>query len=573
MTVTKEMLNSTPFRYAESVLNGEIVTGKYVKLACQRFFDWIESAEADGFHLNHKRAMKFVNFYSAALNHTKGKMAGKPFVLTPFQQFSIYNIFGWLDSEGKRRINTVYDKRAKKNGKSAEMAGLGLACMAIDKESEAEIYVGATKEEQAKICWTQAKNFIDSPVANPILKALGFRAKQREIIFKGSTMKPLGGDSKTQDGINSHVSIIDEYHAHRDDSVKENLESSSVQRTQPITYHITTAGTNISSVCKAYEDTVKEILEGIKKDDHLFAMIHDLDEGDDWEDESVWQKANPLLGQGLSIDNIRKEFIKAINQPSKAANFKTKHLNMWVDAPEVWIPLEVWNKNQVSEIPLGKFKEHGSIAAVDLSTTTDLTAEIHLSEPDENDCRYILPFFFCPKDTIEARSKEDRVPYRAWRDAGYLTATPGNTVDYDVLIDNISSQYYELNTKVIEFDKWNASQVMNTLMEKGFEVAEFSQAISNISFPTKQFEKLVYDGKILHDGNPILKWMLTGCQLYRDPNDNIKVHKGRSHSGPKRVDGIIATIMALGGSLTEEKPSESKYNTLDVDEYLKNQNK
>jgi phage terminase large subunit-like protein len=180
--------------------------------------------------------------------------------------------------------------------------------MSFEMEAEAEIYIGATKEDQAKICWAAAKNFIESPHANPALKQLGFTCKQKEIDNSNtmSFLRPLGGDSKTQDGINSHLSIIDEYHAHATDGVKENLESSSVQRRQPITWHITTAGTNIASVCKAYEDTCKEVLDGIKSDDHLWIMIHDLDEGDDWEDESNWYKANPLLGQGLEIDSLRK---------------------------------------------------------------------------------------------------------------------------------------------------------------------------------------------------------------------------------------------------------------------------
>ena len=110
---------------------------------------------------------------------------------------------------------------------------------------------------------------------------------------------------------------------------------------------------------------------------------------------------------------------------------------------------------------------------------------------------------------------------------------------------------------------------MNNLMEKGLEVSEFSQSIANISYPTKQFEKLVYDGKLKHDGNIILKWMLSGCVIYEDANENKKVHKGKSHAGNKRVDGIVAAIMALGGSLTVEEPQESKYNDMDVDEYLK----
>lgn len=562
MKLTKEMLSSPAFQYAEAVHKGTIKTGNRIKLAVDRFYRFIKEADDKGFHLDHDKGMRAINFFPNFLNHTTGKMAGQRFFLAPFQAFTIYNLFAWVDSTtGARRFNTVYDKRAKKNGKTAEMAGLALYCMSFDMEMGAQIYVGATKEDQAKICWNQARMFIESPVANPRLRDMGFRCLQREIKFSRtqSVMMPLGGDSKTQDGVNAHVSVIDEYHAHKDDSVKENLESSSVSRRQPITYHITTAGTNLQSVCKNYEDAVIEVLEGRNEDDHLWIMIHDLDEGDDWEDMDNWYKANPLVGFGLDVDNIEKEYIKARNQPSKIPNFKTKHLNMWVDAPTIWIPNEVWMKNKVDEIPMEKFEQFGAYGALDLSTTTDITAFIALSEPDEYGDRYIKPYFFCPADTIEHRSKEDRVPYRYWADAGWLIATPGNVVDYEYVKDTIRSNYKPLNIERIEADKWNCEQMAQELIEEGMEVSYFSQAIGVISFPTKQFEKLVYEGKMKHDGNPILQWMLSGCIIYQDANDNIKVHKGQSNKGGKRIDGIVGIIMALGGSLSVEEDTGGKY--------------
>jgi phage terminase large subunit-like protein len=370
----------------------------------------------------------------------------------------------------------------------------------------------------------------------------------------------LGGDSKTQDGINAHLAIIDEYHAHATDGVKENLESSSVQRSQPLTWHITTAGTNIASVCKNYEDSVIEVLEGRKKDNRLWIMIHDIDEGDDWQNEKVWFKANPLLGQGLEIENIRVEFQKAVNQPSKIPNFKTKHLNMWVDAPTIWIPNEIWLRNKVDFDYSDKFRKFGSYFALDLSTTTDITAFVGISEPDENEERFIKAFFFCPKDTIERRSKEDRVPYQYWVDAGFMIATPGEVVDYNIIEDKVNQSYSEFNINRTEVDKWNATAIVTNLIERGLNVSYFSQAISNMSFPTKMFEKLVYEGKLKHDGNPILSWMLSGCIVIADANENIKIHKGNSNKHGKRVDGIIAGIMALGGSLSpKEETNESYY--------------
>lgn len=569
MEPTQKQLNSVPFQYANGVRTGKIIVGKRIKQAVERFYSWVENAEIDGFILDHEKGMRILSFYPTFLNHTIGKLAGKPFVLAPFQQFTMYNIFGWINATtGFRRINTVYDKRAKKNGKTAEMAGLALYALSFDLEMEAQVYVGATKEEQARICWKQAKMYIESPVANPALRKMGFYCLQKIIGFKntGSTMMPLGGDSKTQDGINCHVGIIDEYHAHKDDSVKENLESSTVQRAQPLIYQITTAGANVQSACKNYEDSVIEVLEGRNIDHSLWIMIHDIDQEDletpeSWENKDLWIKANPLLGNGLALEGIEKEFVKALNQPSKIRNFKTKNLNMWVDQQFSWIYNEDWMKNKVDEIPMDKFTKYGAYAGLDLSTTTDLSAYAILSEPDENMDRYLKIWLFCPKDTIEKRSKEDRVPYQYWADQGYIIATPGNVIDYFVISDIIKSTFHEHKVIRLEYDRYNATQLIQELQEDGLNVSEFSQAIGTISAPTKEFEKLVYSGKIKHDGNPALSWMLASCVIYADANDNLKVHKGRSGANGRRVDGIIATINALGGSMsTPEETNESIYN-------------
>lgn len=572
MNIPKEIKSTIPFQYAEDVASGKIITGKYVKLAVDRFYSWIENAETKGYILDHANGMHVIDFFVEFLEHTKGQKAGDSFVLSPYQQFTLYNIFAWKKENKKgelvRVIKTIYEKVARKNGKTAVLAGLGLYCQAFDDEEAPEIYVGATKEAQAKVLWEQAYQYVFK--CNK-LRRIGFKNTQREIRFNRNlgTFRFLGGDSKTLDGLNPSVAIIDEYHAHKDDGVREVLESAMGARKQPLMYIITTAGFNVASVCKHYEDVCKEILDQLKEDNSTLIMIHEPDEGDNWEEDNTWIKANPNIGESINIDYLKTEYTKAVNQPSKAPNFKTKHVNLWVDAPSVWIPMKIWNKNKVDSIPIEKFKKFGSFRAIDLSTTTDITADIILSEPDEDGCRYIKPYFYCPADTIDKRSKEDRVPYRYWRDQGYITATPGNTIDYTYLEDSVLATYHDHNVKRIEMDQWNASQVANNLTEKGLDVSFFSQQIATISFPTKQFEKLVYEGKIKHDGNPVLTWMLSGCIIYRDANENIKVHKGQSHSGTKRVDGIIACIMALGGSLTGETESnKSQYNDPDVEVFI-----
>ena len=571
MQITPQMKSSVPFQYAQDVLDEKLVTGQWIKLAAQRFFDWIDTADQDGYTLDHNQGMFAINFFPKFLTHTKGPMAKTktPFELSPYQQFTIYNIFAWVNVETKlRRINFIYEAVARKNGKTTQLAGLGLYCQALDGEEGPEIYVGATKEAQAKTLWEQAFSFVEKSL---LLRTLGFRNTQREIRFSHTSgvFRFLGGDSKTLDGLNPSLALVDEYHAHKDDSVREVLESAMGARDNPLVYIITTAGFNLKSACKLAEDSYKDILLGLNVDNHTLIMIHQMDAEDDWEDENNWEKANPnVLYNSTLMDFMRREFIKAKNQPSKIPNFKTKSLNMWVDGNNVWIPSDIWKQNDINfgrdkkleklEVDINKFKKFGSYAGLDLSTTTDITAFVIISEPDEENNRFIKPFLFCPEDTIDKRSKEDQVPYRYWRDAGYLYATPGNVVDYDVIEDYIYKNYNQFGVKRIERDRWNSNSIINHLVEQGYEVSDFSQTISNFSHPTKMFEKLVFEGKIKHDGNPVMEWMLSGCVTIEDHNENIRISKGKSHANGKRIDGIIAAIMALGGSLSP-KEEQSKY--------------
>ena len=569
MLPTPEMLQSIPFQYANDVRDGKIVCGQYIKLAVERFFSWIETAEQDGYILDHKKGMHIINWIPKYCQHTKGPLAKLrlPFELSPYQQFTVYNIFAWINAEtGLRRINFVYEAVARKNGKTTQLAAIGLYCESMDNEEGPEIYVGATKEAQAKTLWEQAFAFVKKSLK---LRTLGFKNTQREIRFSYTTgvFRFLGGDSKTLDGLNPSVALIDEYHAHKDDGVREVLESAMGARDNPLVYIITTAGFNLKSACKLAEDSYKDTLKGLNKDDHTLIMIHQLDEDDDWENEANWEKANPNMQYNTTLlDFMRREYIKATNQPSKIPNFKTKSLNMWVDADNVWVPSDVWKKNDINyinntknqEVPLEKFVKFGSYAGLDLSTTTDITAFSILSEPDDEGFLYLKVFLFCPEDTIDKRSKEDKVPYRYWCDNGWLIATPGNVVDYDVVEDYVKHNYKKYNVQRIERDRWNSNSIVNHLVDEGYNVSDFSQTITTFSHPTKMFEKSVYEGKIIHEGSPVLEWMLSGCVTIVDNNENIRISKGKSQANGKRIDGIIASIMALGGILSP-KEDQGKY--------------
>jgi len=574
MGIPDDIKDSIPMKYACDVRDGKILVGRKIKLAVDRFFKLLKKADTHGYWIDSKKGFAVIKFFENILTHTKGRKHNKkPFLLSPFQQFTLFWAFAWQTKnefgEPIRLIKNVYEKLAKKNGKTAVMAGVLLFCLAFDGEPGAEVYIGATKEEQAKLCFDQAAAFVN---ASPLLQKLGYQVLRSKIYFNNSETfaRALGGDSKTQDGINSHVSIIDEYHAHRDDSVKENLESSSAARLQAITWTITTAGTEIHGVCKAFEDSCVDILEDVAEDDTFLIMIHDLDEGDDWNDSTTWHKANPNLGTTVSMGFLKSEYLKAKNQPSKAPNFKTKHLNMWVDAPSVWIPSEYWDKCQ-TPIKEENFAKFGNCSGLDLSTTTDITAYAMISQPDNEGWRDLKVWCFCPKDTIDKRSREDKVPYRDWSEKlrenpehdkdFYLIATPGNMVDYDIVANLIARQYFKHKTEWVEYDRKFSAGLVNIFTAQDIDMSPFTQTISNYTTPTKEFERAIMSSKIRVGKNPLLKWMLSGCVAIYDTNENVRLDKSKS---TRRIDGIIASIMALAGTLTPRESKESKYNSMKI---------
>lgn len=589
MDLPDSILSSVPFQYAKSVKDGSIITGNLIKSAVDRFYKLIEDADDKGYRLNHSLGIHVIDFFTEFLCHTKGQKAKnrEAFYLSPYQQFTLYNILAWQkknqSGEWVRLISTVYEKVARKNGKTAQLSGLGLYLQSFDDEPGAEIYVGATKEMQAKILWEQAYQFVFKSLP---LRKIGFKNTQREIRFSqnntNGVFRFLGSDSKTLDGLNPSASLLDEYHSHKDDSVREVLESAMGARQQPLLYIITTAGFNKSGVCKEYEDVCKDIVRGIKQEDSTFVMIHDLDESDDWEDEENWVKANPNLGESVQLDYLRKEYTKAKNQPSKVANFKTKHLNLWVDSAEVRVPDEIWMQNAAKPI-LSNFEKYGCAGGMDLSSTTDLSAYVLVSNPDENGFVDMLPFLFCPEDIVRKRSKEDSVPYAYWKDVNLLdyleyspedlkkhkylvnqkilTATPGNQIDYDYIENTILQTYWLHKVSGVDFDKYKSTELVQKLLKQDVNMHVFPQTINYYSFPTQEFERLLYTGKIRHGGHPILRWCMANVAVKFGINEDVRYIK---EDAKKRIDPIQAAVMALAGNLTrEDENNDSQYNDLD----------
>lgn len=533
--------------YAEQVRSGEILVCEYVRLAVERYYADLDRALDKGRYFDKKAAMRAIHFIEK-LKHTKGEWAGQRFRLEPWQQFVLWNIFGWKKADGTRRFRYAYIEIARKNGKTALSAGIGLYMLFADGESRPEVYSAATVKDQAKICFSDAveivkatdlKNYL-TPYRNSIVYEL-----------KGGTMKPLSSDYGTHDGLNPSCGIIDEFHAHKDSGMFDVIKSAFGARRQPLMFIITTAGFDKSGVCYAYRENVIKVLRGVNEDDSLFGIIYTLDDKSEWDDPKMWIKANPNLGVSLSADYLADQVKDAKNRPEAVRNVMTKNVDLWVDAERTWILDDVWLKCIGTTDP-ADLKGCACWGGLDLSNVSDITAYVLLFH--ENDRFQLLPYFWIPEEKMLEKVRKENINYDKWVATGYVTVTPGNVIDYDFVKADILRIVADYDLRTSAYDRWNSSQTIIDLQNEGMECNPFGQGYGSMSAPTKEFEKLVLTGKIEHFGNPVLRWMLASTLVKTDPAGNIKPDKEKS---TQKIDGIVAAIMALGEWMTAQADDES----------------
>jgi phage terminase large subunit-like protein len=563
------MLDSVGHTYALDVITGKIPAAKYVAKACQRYLTDLDTAEERGLEFRPKTAQAYITFFQRAIRHTVGEWDGKPFDPLPWQQFILWNLYGWFREDGTRRFNYAYITVARKNGKTTLMAGCALAALFFDQEKAAEVYFAATKKDQAKIGFDEAQRMVS--ISPQLRKHL--RAGKHDI--KAPTLSArctyLSSERDTLDGLNIHFAGIDEYHAHPTDGVANVLRSGMQARRNPLHLTITTAGFNRESPCYEMQKTCKEILDGVKHDDAQFALIYELDEDDDWTDSSTWIKANPSLGVALRQQLLESQLQQAINLGgSREVEFKTKHLNKWVTASKTWIQDEIWSANERQEDLTGRICWGG----LDLASVSDMTALV-MVYPD-GDGYHVRGHYFMPSDTID--NILDRDPshiYRTFLDLPNFHITDGNVTDYAAIRRLVSgvmnrpdgqevdatSLMHNYQVEKIAFDRYNSTQIAIDLVDDGVPLTPFGQGFVSMSSPTKQLEVLVRTGKVWHDGDPVLRWALGNVELKMDPAGNIKADKQKSGG---KIDPIVAMVMGIGEHMKTPQEVEQNFDIISL---------
>lgn len=529
-------------QYAEDVVSGKILSCRWVKLACQRFLDDIKSPD---YYLDEQKYKTVVTFMGV-LKHYASGAAGKPFILEPWEDFIIMNIFClYKKSNNKRKYRSAHISVARKNGKTTLAAALALYGLVADGEAAASVIMAANSREQAHIDYDTAAAFARQ--LDPRRKNLKVLRNEIKFPKNNSSLKVISADASTGDGLNPSLVILDELHEAVDGKMFDVLRSGQGFRDQPLIMSITTAGYRLGGFCNQYEDYCKEVLSGVKEDESLFALIYTLDDGDDWTDKTLYLKSNPNLGKSLNEDWLYGEVEKAKNSSTLETGVRTKNLNQWVSSSVVWIP-EFYIRRCLKKLELGDFVGKNNFLVYigfDLAAVSDLTCVTFLFIDPETEEYFFKNFYYLPKSALDGKFNSEL--YKMWGRKGYLILTEGDSTDYNYVKNQILFWYDKLDVQGIFYDSWNSTQLVNDLINEGLPMQAYSQSIGNFNRPTKEIERLILSEKVVIDDNPINRFCFDNVELKVDINGNCK--PTCDHTS-KKIDGVISMLNALGGYLS-----------------------
>ena len=555
-------------KWAKDVVAGRVLACKWVKLACRRHLDDLKKArkgKAWGFYFDRWHADDVCDFVEK-LPHVEGIWKTATLFLEPAQIFILTTVFGWRRHEdGGRRFSDVYVEMARKGAKSTLTAGVGLYCLCCENEVGPQVIIGATTGEQAGKVFKPMLGMVrKSP---DLQEAFAVKPWARSITcgVNGGYVQTINSKGSTQDGHNPHLAVLDELHAHRDRALFDVVKSAFGARTNPLMWIITTAGFDTTGVCYEQRTYLTKVLEAVFEADHFFGIIFTLDEavldetgavvtpGDDPMDEKVWVKANPMLGVTPKLAKMREYAKDARASPSSEGNFKTKNLNIWLNAATRWLNMVRWNQC-AGPVKWEDFEGLDCFIGGDLADKDDITALV-LAAFDAKGRLIFKPKFWLPEAVLlDPAHAEGRgpAPYRTWAKQGHLTLTPGDWVDHNAVEAQVAEWIDTLGIRKITFDQFAAAQAMASRLNENYGDGSEPLAVilhkkaSAVTDPAKELEARVKGGsaRLRHDGNPVMNWMASNCVVDRRVDGTILPKKEKEMS-PNKIDGIDALINAI----------------------------
>lgn len=553
------------YQYLEDISSGKIVSNQWIKLAVKRFQNDLDRNDLE---YRSEEIYKVFRFFSV-LNVDNQKTQ---FSLMPFQAFALMNLFGfYYKRTNRRKYNYAFLFMARKNGKTGFIAALNLYFLVASGISNPLcLSIGSSPDARSHSA-REASNFVyNTHALDSRLTPQGPKVSKNTIVFtdkkKSGSLKSVVSLSDRLDGYSTSSAILDECHTYKDDSLFNVIKSSIGRRysagENPLITLISTAGFLPTGFCANMIDIGKKVLEGKMKDDNFFYLIYTLDEedGGDWrdkdstgnyEDQNIWIKSNPALGELLDIEYLRGEYAQAKNLPSQMGNFKTKHLNIFVNQTSEWIKPEDYLPVCYNS-PEEDYKDLTGFIGLDLSATRDLTALSLVFYDKDKDFYHVIHHFFRANNP-DKRFRAGGQDLQEWIDAGYIQECSKPTIDYDLIWQKIKEWIEKYYIGSIVFDRFLAQLVIPNVeslyrpQDGGkIKITPFSQTSYKFGFPMTMFHKSIFDRNIALSDNPCLQWMIDNVVLYYDTNGNMKPMKNK---GKDAIDGVMSTTMGFAGAL------------------------
>lgn len=497
-----------------------------------------------------------VEFIETFCCHVKGKLSGKPLLLERWQKDIVKTLFGWKLENGNRRYRKAYIEVPRKNGKSTLMAAIGLYMLFCDNEAGAEIYCAASDKDQASLVFNIGAMMIrKAPAMDGRCKV---RDSMKRVIFQDSFLRAIPCDVSGAHGYHAHAILADELHAwgshgHEFWTV---LDTSVGAREQPLTVAITTAGYDRRSICWEQHEYARRVRDGVIEDESFLPVLYFAEDDEDWTDPEVWKKANPNLGVSLSLEYMERKCKEAQETPRLENDFRRLHLDQWTQQAVRFLQMKDWRS---CGEPLRKLDGMTCFGGLDLSSTKDTTAWVMVF-PQPDGTVDVLPRIWVPEGRIDVLEKVDRVPYCQWVRDGFMLTVPGNRIEYSYIRKQIAEDAERYRIKEIGYDPWQAEETRQRLEDDhGLKLVEMRQGFKTLSAPMKDLESRATTGRLRHAGHPVLEWMAECLDAKRDDNRNVRPIKPDGSEAGKKVDGMVALIMALGRSMTVKLPPRSVY--------------
>lgn len=534
--------------YWNKIQSGEIV-------ACRKIYLWYKyqaqriNEPSGEYFYSAKRANHVIEFFENFCHHSKGKVGGQKVKLELWEKAHLATVFGFVNINGFRQYTESILIVGKKNGKSLLASGVGLYMQIGDGENGPEVYSVATKRDQAKIIWTEAKRMVNkSPILRKRIRPFVGELSSED--FNCGVFKPLSSDADTLDGLNINCALMDEIHQWKNGRKLFDIIADGVTaRDQPLIYETSTAGVIREDIYDQKYEEAERIINGLfdpegYKDEHVAVFIYELDKREEWKDEKCWIKANPGLGTIKNYNALKAKVDKALQNEDLVKNLVCKEFNIRETSTEAWLTFEDIDNRKTFD--LKELRPTYGIAGTDLSSVIDLTNATVIFRVPNDENIYVLQMYWLPEDLLEKRVREDKIPYDVWKERGLLRTCPGNKVHYKYVVDWYEEVQNELDIYLFKggYDAWSAEYFVQDMHSRfGKTVMEpVIQGKKTLSGPMQSLGADLAAKKVIYNNNPILKWCLTNTSKDEDINGNIQPCK--SHLGTRRIDGMAGLLDA-----------------------------